>query len=61
MKTPVKGWFKLLSQQEGEFYNVPIMEEGEEMEALTKELEVQVCNQIVCFSISLSIIHTFSK
>nr|XP_018666856.1 calcium-dependent protein kinase C isoform X3 [Ciona intestinalis] len=39
MKKSVKGWFKLLSQQEGEFYNVPIVEEGEEMDALTEELE----------------------
>jgi len=40
MKKPALGWFKLLSQQEGEFYNVPIIMEGEELEALTKKLEV---------------------
>jgi serine/threonine protein kinase len=41
MKQPVKGWFKLLSQQEGEFYNVQIVEEGAEMDAITEKLEKQ--------------------
>jgi len=41
MKQPVKGWFKLLSQQEGEFYNVQIVSEGAEMDAITEKLEKQ--------------------
>ncbi|CAK8692530.1 unnamed protein product [Clavelina lepadiformis] len=41
LKAPVDGWFKLLSQQEGEFYNVPIIDEGVEMDRVTKKLEQQ--------------------
>jgi len=41
MKEPVKGWFKLLSQQEGEFYNVRIVDDVDEMNELTEKLEKQ--------------------
>ena len=42
MKESVKGWFKLLSQEEGEFYNVRIVDGDEEMDELTEKLEVRV-------------------
>ncbi|XP_069785881.1 protein kinase C alpha type isoform X2 [Narcine bancroftii] len=32
MKSGASGWFKLLSQEEGEYYNVPIMEDGGDSE-----------------------------
>ncbi|KAF4517147.1 hypothetical protein B566_EDAN006446, partial [Ephemera danica] len=38
IKAPVEGWFKLLTQEEGEFYNVPVPEEGTDMAALKKEM-----------------------
>jgi len=46
MKKSASGWFKLLAQQEGEFYNVPIVED-EEVAKLSAELEVQstICDK----------------
>ncbi|CAK1579969.1 unnamed protein product [Parnassius mnemosyne] len=39
MKAPAEGWFKLLTQEEGEFYNVPVPEEGADLAQLKTQMK----------------------
>lgn len=40
IKASVSGWFKLLTQEEGEFYNVPVPEEGVDLVELKNKMRV---------------------
>ena len=40
IKDPVTGWFKLLTQEEGEYYNVPVTAEGEDLAENLKKMKV---------------------
>lgn len=41
-QNPADGWFKLLTAEEGEFYNVPVPEEGTDLVQLKSQMRVNI-------------------
>ena len=41
LKSPAEGWFKLLTQEEGEYYNVPVPPDDD----VAGQLKVSISNQ----------------
>ncbi|KAE8743880.1 hypothetical protein FOCC_FOCC009511 [Frankliniella occidentalis] len=50
LKAPVEGWFKLLTEEEGEFYNVPVPEEGADLAQLKSQMRVSLILILHCVS-----------
>lgn len=46
IKAPASGWFKLLTQEEGEFYNVPVPEEGVDLVELKTKMRVFIYHNL---------------
>ena len=47
-----EGWYRLLSRSEGEFYNVPCIDDMRQMSELRRKIEVlhHVLEQTIIFS-----------
>lgn len=51
LKESQNGWFKLLTAEEGEFYNIPINDDiGQAMAELTKKYKVNLATAMRVFS-----------
>lgn len=55
-QNPADGWYKLLTAEEGEFYNVPVPDEGTDLVQLKSQMRVSV-NLINILAIQFVYVH----
>ncbi|CAL1282427.1 unnamed protein product [Larinioides sclopetarius] len=54
MKSPAEGWFKLLTAEEGEFYNVPVPPDDKDISELKTQMKVSGSSSILNAAIQKS-------
>lgn len=52
IKSPVDGWYRLLTEDEGEFYNVPVPPEGTDISQLKEKFGVRIFFHILAVIIT---------
>lgn len=55
IKSPVIGWYKFLTEEEGEYYNVPCPPEGADISVLKEKFRVSVRQPIDSFWVEVKI------
>ncbi|GFT78827.1 protein kinase C, brain isozyme [Nephila pilipes] len=64
MKNPAEGWFKLLTAEEGEFYNVPVPPEDKDISELKTQMKTRIsmsCKKSEKISAITDIPHNMGK
>ncbi|XP_037031649.1 protein kinase C, brain isozyme isoform X1 [Bradysia coprophila] len=61
IKNPAEGWFKLLTAEEGEFYNVPVPEEGTDLVQLKSQMRKTSITKKMPSSTDKDLPHNMSK
>lgn len=46
MKSPAEGWFKLLTAEEGEYYNVPVPPDDKDISEIKAQMKVKICSHL---------------
>lgn len=60
-QNPADGWFKLLTQEEGEFYNVPVADATEDLLKLKSQMKVSILEIIPQFLSKILFPHSQQK
>ncbi|XP_059607965.1 protein kinase C, brain isozyme-like isoform X2 [Phlebotomus argentipes] len=61
IKNPADGWYKLLTQEEGEFYNVPVPDEAADLAQLKSQMRKTSITKKLPVSTDKDIPHNMSK
>ncbi|XP_017781501.1 PREDICTED: protein kinase C, brain isozyme isoform X3 [Nicrophorus vespilloides] len=61
LKAPADGWFKLLTQEEGEFYNVPVPEEGVDLAQIKTAMRKTSISKKPSITVDKDVPHNMGK